>query len=101
MWAAHEVRVLLRVKENEDGCDVGKPFGIHELWRLVASMEDDAFRIPGNRTKGSSSGLVQSLAQGFFIMMWEQDARERFSLVIGTWLQNGKEHCWRFSQATG
>lgn len=69
MRAAHEVRVLRRVKENEDSCDVGKPFGIHELLRLVAGMDDDdALRMPGNRTKGSSFGLVQSLAPGFFIM---------------------------------
>jgi hypothetical protein len=67
--AAHEVRVLCWVRENEDSCDVGKPFGIHELLRLAAGMDDDdALRTPGNRTKGSSSGLVQSLAQGFFIM---------------------------------
>lgn len=65
MRATHEVRVLLWVKENEDGCDVGKPFGIHELQKLVAGMDDDALRIRGNRTKGSSSGLVQHLAQGF------------------------------------
>lgn len=51
-------------------------------------------RIPGKRTKGSSFGLVQSLAQGFFVMRWEQDAREGFSLVIDTWLHNGKEHSW-------
>lgn len=53
---------------SEVGCDVGKPFGIHELLRLVARMDDDALRTPGNRTKGSSSGLVKSLAQDFFIM---------------------------------
>ena len=101
MRPAHEVRVLLWVKENEGGSDVGKPFGFHELLRLVAGRDADALRIPGNRTKGSSFGLVQSLAQGFFIMRWEQDARECFSLAIGTWLQNGKEHSWPLFQATG
>lgn len=53
-------------------------------------------RIRDRRTKGSSFGLGRSLAQGFFIMRWEQDARDCFSLVVGTWLHNGKEHGWLF-----
>lgn len=51
MWVAHEVRVHFGSERKKEGYDVGKPFGIHELLRLVAKVDEDACQNPGQENK--------------------------------------------------
>lgn len=87
MWVAHEVRVHFG-SEKKKRADVGKPFGIHELLRLVAKVDEDACQNPRQENKRLILWLGAKSCPGFL----RHEVRGRCQ--GGLQLHNGKEHSW-------